>query len=141
MTDAYYLDTWDGYPQARTRLISQLAEVDNPVVLTGDYHAGMVLEVRETPFDQASALVAPEFMAPPISSPLFPLDVSARTPQLLAADQRARLPDRRGHPRRADRHLPGARRHAGPGVADLHRRHLDRPGRQPRGDQGLSQQS
>jgi alkaline phosphatase D len=81
-TDAYYLDTWDGYPQARKRLIAQLAEVDNPVVLTGDYHAGMVLDVRATPFDQSSALVATEFMAPPISSPLFPDDVSTRTPQL-----------------------------------------------------------
>jgi len=81
--DEYYLDTWDGYPDARRRLIAQLAEVANPVVLTGDYHAGMVLEVRAEPFDQTSALVAPEFMAPPISSALFPLDVSARTPQLL----------------------------------------------------------
>jgi alkaline phosphatase D len=81
--DAYYLDTWDGFPQARRRLIAQLAEVDNPVVLTGDYHAGMTLEVRAEPFDQASALVAPEFMSPPISSSLFPQDVSARTPQLL----------------------------------------------------------
>ena len=80
---AYYLDTWDGFPQARRRLIAQLAEVDNPVVLTGDYHAGMTLEVRAEPFDQSSKLVAPEFMSPPISSQLFPADVSARTPQLL----------------------------------------------------------
>ncbi|MFN8016771.1 MAG: alkaline phosphatase D family protein [Acidimicrobiales bacterium] len=79
---AYYLDTWDGYPTARKRLIAQLAKVDNPVVLTGDYHAGMVLDVHETPFDQASPVVAPEFMAPPISSPLFSEDVTARTPQL-----------------------------------------------------------
>ncbi len=78
----YYLDTWDGYPTARHRLIEQLAAVDNPVVLTGDYHAGMVLDVQERPFDEASSIVAPEFMAPPISSPLFPADVSARTPQL-----------------------------------------------------------
>ena len=42
---AYYLDTWDGFPTARHRLIEQLATVDNPVVLTGDYHAGMVLDV------------------------------------------------------------------------------------------------
>ena len=42
----YYLDTWDGFPDARRRLIEQLAEVDNPVVLTGDYHAGMVLDVH-----------------------------------------------------------------------------------------------
>jgi alkaline phosphatase D len=77
----YYLDTWDGFPTARHRFIEQLAAIDNPVVLTGDYHAGMVLDVHERPFED-SALVAPEFMAPPISSPLFPDDVSGRTPQL-----------------------------------------------------------
>ncbi|MEO6989752.1 MAG: alkaline phosphatase D family protein [Aquihabitans sp.] len=80
--DAYYLDVWDGFPQARKRLIDQLAEVSNPVVLTGDYHAGMVLDVHDIPFDTTTDVVAPEFMAPPISSILFPADVSARTPQL-----------------------------------------------------------
>jgi alkaline phosphatase D len=79
---AFYLDTWDGYPDARKRLIAQLAEVDNPVVLTGDYHAGMVLDVHRVPFDQDTPVVAPEFMAPPISSALFDADVTARTPQL-----------------------------------------------------------
>ena len=79
----YYLDTWDGYPEARKRFIAELATASNPVVLTGDYHAGMTLEVRATPFDQDSELVAPEFMAPPISSALFSADVTKRTPQLL----------------------------------------------------------
>ena len=81
-TAAFYLDTWDGFPQARERLIAQLAAVDNPVVLTGDYHQGMVLDVHATPFDQSTAVVAPEFMAPPISSGLFGADVSKRTLQL-----------------------------------------------------------
>lgn len=78
----FYLDTWDGFPDARKRLIAQLAEVDNPVVLTGDYHAGMVLDVHEVPFDQDTPVVAPEFMSPPISSALFDADVTKRTPQL-----------------------------------------------------------
>lgn len=79
---AYYLDTWDGFPSARQRVIEQLAGMANPVVLTGDYHAGMVLDVRERPFEPTTRLVAPEFMAPPISSPLFAADVSGRTPQV-----------------------------------------------------------
>lgn len=79
---AYWLDTWDGYPDAQRRFIAALAEIDNPVVLTGDYHAGMVLDVRTEPFDQSSDLVATELMAPPISSTLFADDVSERTPQL-----------------------------------------------------------
>ena len=79
---AYYLDVWDGYPDARRRLIGQLAGLDNPVVLTGDYHAGMVLDVHAEPFDEGSDVVCAELMAPPISSVLFPQDVSARTPHL-----------------------------------------------------------
>ena len=38
--------------------------------------------MNAVPFDTTSELVAPEFMSPPISSLLFPADVSARTPQL-----------------------------------------------------------
>ena len=41
----------------------------------------MVLDVHQRPFED-SPVVAPEFMAPAISSPLFPADVSARTPHL-----------------------------------------------------------
>lgn len=78
----YFLDLWDGYPVARQRVIDLLAEVDNPVVISGDYHQGMVLDVNEAPFDTDSPLVATEFMAPPISSVLFSDDVSERTPQL-----------------------------------------------------------
>jgi len=79
---AFYLDTWDGFPSARDRMIDALAGVDNPLVLTGDYHAGMVLDVHRTPFDPESEVVCTELMAPPISSVLFPADVSARTPHL-----------------------------------------------------------
>ena len=52
---AYYLDTWDGYPTARHRFIEQLAAIDNPVVLTGDYHAGMLIDVHERPFEPDTA--------------------------------------------------------------------------------------
>ena len=79
---AYYLDVWDGFPQARQRLLSQMADSANPVVLTGDYHQGMVLDVHETPFDETSPIIAPEFMACPISSVLFSQDVTGRTPHL-----------------------------------------------------------
>jgi alkaline phosphatase D len=78
---AYYLDSWDGYPTARHRFIEQLAAIDNPVVFTGDYHAGMLIDVHERPFED-SPVVAPELMAPPISSPLFAADVTDRSPQV-----------------------------------------------------------
>ena len=78
----YFLDLWDGYPRARQQVIDLLATVANPVVISGDYHQGMVLDVNEVPFDTDSTLVATEFMAPPISSVLFSQPVDARTPQL-----------------------------------------------------------
>ncbi len=78
----FFLDLWDGFPVARQRLIDLLAEVDNPVVISGDYHQGMVLDVNQVPFDTGSTLVATEFMAPPISSVLFSAPVAERTPQL-----------------------------------------------------------
>jgi alkaline phosphatase D len=81
-TAAYYLDTWDGFPSAQQRFIGQLAGIDNPVVLTGDYHQGMVIEVHERPFDRASALVATELMSPAISSVLFGADVLTVNPHV-----------------------------------------------------------
>ena len=77
----YYLDTWDGFPDARIRLIEQLAGADNPVVLTGDYHAGHGARRPRAPLrghagrvhgaDGAADLVA-----------AVPGRRSARTPQL-----------------------------------------------------------
>lgn len=81
--DQFYLDTWDGYVLERRRVTELLAAVDNPIVLTGDYHAGMTLAVHEDPEDPDSPVVAPEFLSPPISSGLFSQDASARTPHLL----------------------------------------------------------
>jgi alkaline phosphatase D len=81
---AFYLETWDGYPAQRRRIVSAMAErkVRNPVVLTGDYHASFVAEVRPDPFDPASPVVAPELLATSISSIVFPGDHSATNPQI-----------------------------------------------------------
>ncbi|MDQ3351346.1 MAG: alkaline phosphatase D family protein [Actinomycetota bacterium] len=73
---AYYLDTWDGYPQARRRFLEVLDSdrMPNPIVLTGDYHAGMVADVHEEPGDPSTSVVCTELMAPAISSVTFGLD-------------------------------------------------------------------
>jgi alkaline phosphatase D len=78
----FYLDSWDGFPDARARLVDALAGTSNPVVLTGDYHAGLVFDLHRRPFDPTSEVVATELVSPAISSTLFDADVSARTPQL-----------------------------------------------------------
>jgi len=78
----YYLETWDGYPAARRRFLEKMRSIPNPVVLTGDYHAGFVNDVHLDPEDRGTPVVATELLAPPISSPLFGADVRPRNPQV-----------------------------------------------------------
>lgn len=65
-------DTWDGYPVAQQRLHDALAAASNPVVLTGDLHAGYALDVTPpaaTSSDRGIAVpMAAEFAATSISS-------------------------------------------------------------------------
>jgi alkaline phosphatase D len=62
------LDQWDGYPAARGRLLDQLEEARNPVILTGDIHLGAVGTVEREPGEP----VAAELVGTSISSG-FPL--------------------------------------------------------------------
>ena len=41
----FNVDMWDGYPVAQRRLHAELGRVRNPVVLTGDVHAGYALDI------------------------------------------------------------------------------------------------
>ena len=63
-------DTWDGYPADRERVLEAFGR--NPatdyVVLTGDFHAAAVADLRPRPFDQDTPVVATELMAAGISS-------------------------------------------------------------------------
>jgi alkaline phosphatase D len=66
----YWTDGWDGYPQARARLLGTVAasRVRNPVVLSGDVHATYVADLR-VDFDRPStAVVATEFCGTSITS-------------------------------------------------------------------------
>lgn len=63
------LDSWDGYPAARERLNSVLAnDVSNPVFLTGDWHTAMASTLHEKPFDTNSKRLGYELVGGPISS-------------------------------------------------------------------------
>jgi alkaline phosphatase D len=65
----FWSDGWSGYPAARRRLTSFLAErgVANPVVLSGDVHSFLVNDVHVDAPD--SPLVATELVTSSISSP------------------------------------------------------------------------
>ena len=62
------LDQWDGYPAARRRLVDQLRDVRNPVVITGDIHLAGVGLINDDPDDVTSAPLATELVGTSISS-------------------------------------------------------------------------
>jgi alkaline phosphatase D len=64
-------DGWSGYPAARQRLTSFVAErkPSNPVILSGDIHAFLVNDVHERPGSLESAIVATEFVTSSITTP------------------------------------------------------------------------
>ncbi len=87
---AFFLETWDGYPAERARIVGAMADRDvrNPVILSGDYHASFVALVRADPWDLSSPVVAPELLATSISSPVFATDHTAANPQIEYFDPR-----------------------------------------------------
>lgn len=75
-TDAFWTDSWDGYPASRTRLLQRLhtAHVANPVVLSGDIHSFFTNDLRLDFQDPTSPLVATEFVGTSVSSYPGPYD-------------------------------------------------------------------
>lgn len=77
-------DSWDGYAGARRVLLKALSErANNLVVLTGDFHAATVADLRADPFDMSLPILGTEFMAPAISSQ-FPQGLVGLAPIVLA---------------------------------------------------------
>ncbi len=67
---AYWTDGWDGYPRARTRLLSTVAakKVPGVVVLGGDVHSNYVADLRVDFDDERSPVIASEFCGTSITS-------------------------------------------------------------------------
>lgn len=74
-------DLWNGYASARKRLLDfiEINEINNTVVLTGDYHASFAFDVCQNPFDKKSynpetgeGSIAVEFVCPALTSGTFP---------------------------------------------------------------------
>lgn len=63
-------DMWDGYQSQRQEIIDLLADaaVDNPVVLTGDIHMGMLLDIPRDADDPGDDPIAPEIVTTSITS-------------------------------------------------------------------------
>jgi alkaline phosphatase D len=67
---ATYTDAWDGYPQARQRLLQTVvdAQLKNVVTLGGDVHMNVAANLRLVPNDLQSPIVASEFVTTSITS-------------------------------------------------------------------------
>ena len=67
---SYWNDAWDGYPQARQRLLQTVvdAKLKNVVTLGGDVHMNVAANLRLTPNDAQSPIVASEFVTTSITS-------------------------------------------------------------------------
>ena len=65
-----WTDGWDGYPQARRKLLAYIAEkrIANPVVIGGDVHSFNVNELKVNFDDPASPVVASEFVGTSVTS-------------------------------------------------------------------------
>ena len=96
--DLHNVDTWDGYPAAQQLLYDALATAANPIVLTGDLHAGYALDIRAPLDDPRAAVIATEFAATSISSGGDGEDLSPTGQRLLDANPHLRYANhRRGY--------------------------------------------
>jgi alkaline phosphatase D len=66
----YMMDKWDGYPQARRRVVDHIVNtrLENVVVLSGDNHNNWVLDVKRDPDDERSSVIASEFSGTSLTS-------------------------------------------------------------------------
>jgi alkaline phosphatase D len=94
----YRTDTWDGYPAARRRLLSAIADsgARSCIVLAGDAHCCMVSDLRLNFARRREPVVATELCGPSITSPGRP---QRRTEAIMRANPHMLFGDsvRRGY--------------------------------------------
>jgi alkaline phosphatase D len=64
------IDQWDGYPVERLTLLAHLRDrpIHDVVVLSGDVHVGLALELTPAPFEPNGQVVAVEFVTASLTS-------------------------------------------------------------------------
>jgi alkaline phosphatase D len=67
---SYWNEAWDGYPEARKRLLQTVvdAKLNNVVTLGGDVHCNVAANLRLEPNNPQSPIVASEFVTTSITS-------------------------------------------------------------------------
>ncbi|MBD1382605.1 alkaline phosphatase D family protein [Metabacillus arenae] len=100
--ERYGMDSWDGYPAARQRILNHITEMNltNTVVLTGDVHSSWANEVKADFDDENSKNVAVEFVGTSITSGGDGSDVRPDTEQILQENPHIKFfSNRRGYVR------------------------------------------
>ncbi|MGW2303430.1 alkaline phosphatase D family protein [Streptomyces sp. NPDC001809] len=87
------MDSWDGYPAARQRLLAGAgaAGVENLMVLTGDVHVGYGLDLKADFRDPSSRTVGTEIVATSISSGKDGADRPSNHDRLMEANPHLRF--------------------------------------------------
>jgi alkaline phosphatase D len=83
-TERYWTDTWDGFQAPRQRFLDAIAarRPNNPVILSGDYHAYYLNDLHQRPDDANSPRIATEILGTSITSNGPSYDaVTARLPR------------------------------------------------------------
>jgi alkaline phosphatase D len=84
--EAYFMDSWNGYPGSRARLVDAIAQRGrgDTVVLTGDVHSSWVCDLHRDPRAPGSRPVAAEFVGTSITSEGDGADVFPDGPAILS---------------------------------------------------------
>lgn len=98
---AFRMDTWDGFPAARTRVLGAIAAAGRPrgpVVVTGDAHSGWAADLKADFDDPGSAILGAELVGTSISSGGDGSERRREISAILAANPHLRFFDnRRGY--------------------------------------------
>jgi alkaline phosphatase D len=100
--EMFSMDSWNGYPMARTRLVDTLAKRTqrNTIVLTGDVHASWVGQIHAEHQNTDSPCLAAEFVGTSISSGGDGTDLTERANVALSTNPQIRyFNGRRGYVR------------------------------------------
>jgi alkaline phosphatase D len=78
VADAFWNDSWDGYPAARKRALATWGAKKNVLSLGGDVHATYISDLQADFDDPASPVLATEIVGTSISSPSWSQAVTER---------------------------------------------------------------
>lgn len=78
VADAFWNDSWDGYPAARKRALAAWGAKKNVLSLGGDVHATYISDLQADFDDPASPVLATEIVGTSISSPSWSQAVTER---------------------------------------------------------------